>query len=1354
MAGLRFVAVTSILGCSMRARIAAQLMVLLVAVFSTLSQAQVVLTDDANTYSAAPQSNYGGSIALIVCSSSNTYLKFGFSNLGSGIVSSNVSKATLVLYTDFVLTPGTVDVYQVTGSWSEGAITWNNAPALGTKLFSAVPITKPGFLSLDLTSTVQSWLNGTLGNNGIALVPTSGSSISVSFDSKENILTSHVAQLPLVLVSAGPQGAQGPQGPQGPTGPAGPTGQAGATGAPGPMGQQGIQGPIGVTGMTGATGPIGPQGPQGPPGANGTGFNFRTAFDNSASYTVNDVVTFKGTSYVAIAANQGPNNPTPDQNSSAWSVMAAQGAAGPAGAQGQQGPQGPPGSPGSTGAQGPIGPNGPQGTPGLMGATGMTGATGATGPQGPPGPVLTDLVYTDQNNTFSSNQIMQGIVALAPTGTSTGAQGYVSNPLDLQASAFDGSNPQQQVFRWQAEPAANNSTAASGTLNLLFGANGNKPMETGLSVAPTGIVTFVPGQTFPGAGGGTITNVTAGSGLSGGGNAGSVTLGLAPISCGAGSALSALPFTCSTFATTGPNLLTGNQSITGAVSASGAVSGGTVSTSSAYYVNGAVFDFGSTTLFDAYLGFSGNPATTGNYNTAAGYHAFASDTTGAQNVANGYQALYSNTDGNFNTASGFQALYSNTQSSNVAYGYQALYSNTSGPGNSASGFQSLYSNTTGDNNTASGFKTLYSNTTGGANTASGWWALSANTTGTENTASGAGALENNTAGEGNTAAGGSALVATTTGSFNTASGFFALGTNTTGSYNVGLGPSAGNATNGQFTTGSGNTYVGSNSNSGTQTSLSNATAIGANAQVTANDALVLGSINGVNSATSSVNVGIGTTAPAYTLDVHGTANFTGLVSFSPAQTFPGAISNLSAKNVYLGFAGNTNSTNTGNFNTGTGVGALAANTSGSGNTAVGTFALSSNSVGTDSSAFGTGAMSSNISGSNNVAMGFSALNSNTEGSFNTASGAVALSFNTTGSWNTASGYEALLFNTTGYDNTACGTFALSSNNSGSSNTAVGYGALTGNTTANGNTAIGTNAGVPTPSQVTTGSSNTFVGYLANPGTLANLSNATAIGANAQVTEDNALVLGSIASVNGATADTLVGIGTTAPTYKVHVGTINKGLRVEGPPMSGSGMVSASFGGYGDFGIDAPGTVNGRFVVKDTSGYVGVGTASPNRIFTVAQGAGHAIADGWDTYSSRRWKTNIQTLHGALEKVRQLRGVSYDLKASGKHEVGVIAEEVGAVVPEVVTFEKNGRDAQGVDYSRLTALLIEATKEQQKLIQTQQEQISAQQTQMKAQRAQIVRLTVQVQAIQVSLTANRKAGSQVRTAKVRMPMVHQ
>ncbi|MBI1930815.1 tail fiber domain-containing protein, partial [Candidatus Poribacteria bacterium] len=68
-------------------------------------------------------------------------------------------------------------------------------------------------------------------------------------------------------------------------------------------------------------------------------------------------------------------------------------------------------------------------------------------------------------------------------------------------------------------------------------------------------------------------------------------------------------------------------------------------------------------------------------------------------------------------------------------------------------------------------------------------------------------------------------------------------------------------------------------------------------------------------------------------------------------------------------------------------------------------------------------------------------------------------------------------------------------------------------------------------------------------------------------------------------------------------------------------------------------------------------------------------------SSQRWKTNIQPIEGALDKVQRLRGVSYNRKADGRHDTGVIAEEVGQVIPEVVTYEENGIDAQGVDYAR-------------------------------------------------------------------------
>jgi hypothetical protein len=97
---------------------------------------------------------------------------------------------------------------------------------------------------------------------------------------------------------------------------------------------------------------------------------------------------------------------------------------------------------------------------------------------------------------------------------------------------------------------------------------------------------------------------------------------------------------------------------------------------------------------------------------------------------------------------------------------------------------------------------------------------------------------------------------------------------------------------------------------------------------------------------------------------------------------------------------------------------------------------------------------------------------------------------------------------------------------------------------------------------------------------------------------------------------------------------------------------------------------------------------------------------------------------------------------------------GAVVPEIVSWEKNGKDAYGVDYSRLTALLIEATKEQQTLIRQQQSQLEIQQAQLKAQQAQIARLASQVTSIQASLKARGAPGSEVQRVNAKTPTMRQ
>jgi hypothetical protein len=179
------------------------------------------------------------------------------------------------------------------------------------------------------------------------------------------------------------------------------------------------------------------------------------------------------------------------------------------------------------------------------------------------------------------------------------------------------------------------------------------------------------------------------------------------------------------------------------------------------------------------------------------------------------------------------------------------------------------------------------------------------------------------------------------------------------------------------------------------------------------------------------------------------------------------------------------------------------------------------------------------------------------------------------------------------------------------------------------------------------------------------------------------------------------------------------------------------------GLDLDTDFNARVSITN-GGNVGIQTRTPSNIFTILQGGGDAIADGWSTYSSRRFKTNIQTLDGALEKVEQLRGVSYDSKATGKHEVGVIAEEVGVVVPEIVSWNSNGSEAKGVDYSRLTALLIEATKEQQILIHQQQQQLEAQEE-------EIASLASKMKAVEASMKMGDGFNSEIRTVKVEIPL---
>ena len=121
---------------------------------------------------------------------------------------------------------------------------------------------------------------------------------------------------------------------------------------------------------------------------------------------------------------------------------------------------------------------------------------------------------------------IRGVFTLPASGTATASAGKASQPESFVASSFSSSSNAavNQTFHWQAEPANNDTANPSATLNLLYGLGTAAPTETGLRIGPKGIIAFAPGQTFPGNG--TITGVTAGTDLTGGGTTGTVTVNL------------------------------------------------------------------------------------------------------------------------------------------------------------------------------------------------------------------------------------------------------------------------------------------------------------------------------------------------------------------------------------------------------------------------------------------------------------------------------------------------------------------------------------------------------------------------------------------------------------------------------------------------------------------------------------------------------------------------------------------------------------------------------------------------------------------------------------------------------------
>jgi hypothetical protein len=305
----------------------------------------------------------------------------------------------------------------------------------------------------------------------------------------------------------------------------------------------------------------------------------------------------------------------------------------------------------------------------------------------------------------------------------------------------------------------------------------------------------------------------------------------------------------------------------------------------------------------------------------------------------------------------------------------------------------------------------------------------------------------------------------------------------------------------------------------------------------------------------------------------------------------------------------------------------------------------------------------------------------------------------------------------------------------------------------------------------TGTNNTFIG-IGTAISTGTVSNATAIGANADVAESNALVLGSINGVNGATASTNVGIGTTTPLAALDVAGGGGVRTFIGNPNCG-GFAGIAFGVSGfnscqNYSVAGDGT--NTFIAAPTgqilfrvdknaytamfigsSGAVGIGTLSPDSSLSVNGNADKTGGGSWGTFSDGRLKNLNGNFNTGLSQVLKIHPVRYRYKAENAlglrdtdEHIGVVAQEIQKVIPEAVT--ENSKGYLMVNNDPIIWTMLNAIKEQQGLIRKQQVQVQLQQ-------AKIDRLSRQVRAVQAALKVSQHADAGVQTASAMVPPIH-
>jgi hypothetical protein len=274
-----------------------------------------------------------------------------------------------------------------------------------------------------------------------------------------------------------------------------------------------------------------------------------------------------------------------------------------------------------------------------------------------------------------------------------------------------------------------------------------------------------------------------------------------------------------------------------------------------------------------------------------------------------------------------------------------------------------------------------------------------------------------------------------------------------------------------------------------------------------------------------------------------------------------------------------------------------------------------------------------------------------------------------------------------------------------------------------------------------GSKNTAIGVNADVTTAFAVTNATAIGADTIVSKSNSVVLGNNASV---------GIGTSSPNARLQVSV------PDGTILFGDAGCSTGFAGLG-FGTSLTGCSNYSMIGNGTDTLLnrptgGILAFRENNVNQMSIAAGGLVTINSLTASaavctnaskqlvtcasSLRYKTEVRSFIGGLNIVNHLRPIYFTWKRDGTRDIGLGAEEVEKVEP-LLTFRNDKGEIEGVKYNQLSAVFINAFKEQQAQIQQQQEtiqqqsaQIRRQQVGLSQQRAQLTEQQHQLNAVKV------------------------